>query len=55
MQIKNYQQQIGRWNNIDGANRICTKCDNITIGGEYHYIMECQHFPNFGYRFNITN
>ena len=30
----------GRWNNIDRVNRICTKCDNITIGDEYHYIME---------------
>jgi hypothetical protein len=49
-----FPMEIG-WNNIDGANRICTKCDNITIGGEYHYIMECQHFPNFGCRFNITN
>ena len=54
--ITNYLWNLDcRWNNIDGANRICTKCDNITIGGEYHYIMECQHFPNFGYRFNITN
>jgi hypothetical protein len=32
--------ETGRWNNIDSVNRICTKCDNITIGDEYHYIME---------------
>ena len=29
-----FPMEIGG-NNIDGANRICTKCDNITIGGEY--------------------
>jgi hypothetical protein len=23
--------ETGRWNNIDRVNRICTKCDNITI------------------------
>jgi hypothetical protein len=32
--------ETGWWNNIDRVNRICTKCDNITIGDEYHYIME---------------
>ena len=44
MQIQNYQPPIetGRWNNIDSVNRICTKCDKITIGDEYHYTMECQ-------------
>ena len=36
-------------------NRIYTKCDNRTIGDEYHYIMECQHFSNFRNRFIITN
>ena len=43
--------ETGWWNNIDRVNRICTKCDNITIGDEYHYIMECQHFSSFR---NIT-
>jgi hypothetical protein len=52
MQIKNYTNhkllmESGRWNNIDRANTICTKSDNITIGDEYHYIMKCQHFLNF--------
>jgi hypothetical protein len=42
----------GRWNNIDRANTICTKSDNITIGDEYHYIMKCQHFFKL---YNITN
>ena len=32
-----------------------TKCDNITIGDEYHYIMECDHFSNFRNRFIVTN
>jgi hypothetical protein len=41
--------------NIDRVNRICTKCDNITIGDEYHYIMECEHFSNFRNRFIVTN
>jgi hypothetical protein len=39
--------ETGRWNNIDRVNRICTKCNNITIGDEYHYIIECEHFSNF--------
>jgi hypothetical protein len=43
--------ETDRWNNIDRVNRICTKCDNITIGDEYHYIMECEHFSNFRNRF----
>ena len=30
-------------------------CDNITIGDEYHYIMECEHFSNFRNRFIVTN
>ena len=47
--------ETGRWNNIDSVNRICTKCDNITIGDEYHYIMECEHFSNFRNRFIVTN
>ena len=47
--------ETGRWNNIDRVNRICTKCDNITIGDEYHYIMECEHFSNFRNRFIVTN
>jgi len=57
MQIKNYANhkllmESGRWNNIDRANTICTKYDNITIGDEYHYIMKCQHFFKL---YNITN
>jgi hypothetical protein len=42
-------------NNIDRVNRICNKCDNITIGDEYHNIMECEHFSNFKNRFIVTN
>jgi hypothetical protein len=47
--------ETGRWNNIDRVNRICTKCNNITIGDEYHYIIECEHFSNFRNRFIVTN
>ena len=47
--------ETGRWNNIDRINRICTKCDSITIGDEYHYIMECEHFSSFRNRFIVTN
>ena len=58
MQIKNYTNhklpmESGRpVDNIDRANTICTKSDNITIGDEYHYIMKCQHFFKL---YNITN
>jgi hypothetical protein len=34
---------------------VCTKCENITIGDECQYIMECQHCSYFSNRFNITN
>jgi hypothetical protein len=37
----------GQWNNIERVNNICTKCDNITIGDEYHYIMESQSLEIF--------
>ena len=47
--------ETGRWNNIDRVDRICTKCDNITIGDEYHYIMERELFSNFRNRFIFTN
>ena len=47
--------ETGRWNNIDRVNRICTNCDNIAIGDEYHYIMECEYFSNFRNRFIVTN
>ena len=36
-------------------NRKCTKCDNRTIGDEYHYIMECKHISNFKNRFINKN
>ena len=57
MRTINYKLPIetSRWNNIDRANIICTKCDNITIGDEYHYIMECQHLKKLYNRFIITN
>jgi hypothetical protein len=47
--------ETSRWNNIDGVNRICTKCDNITIGDEYHYTMECKHISKFRNMFIATN
>ena len=47
--------ETGGGNNVDRVNRICTKCDNITIADEYHYIMECEHFSNFRNRFIVTN
>ena len=57
MKTINYKLSIetSRWNNIDRANIICTKCDTITIGDEYHYIMECQHLTNLNNRFINTN
>ena len=46
--------ETGWWNNIDRVNRICTKCDNITIGDKFHYIMKCEHFSNFRIKFIVT-
>ena len=36
--------ETGRWNNIERNLRICTMCNNNTIGDEFHYIMECDFF-----------
>ena len=33
--------EIGRWQNIQRENRICTLCNNGDIGDEFHYILEC--------------
>jgi hypothetical protein len=33
-----------RWNNIGRVNRMCTKCDNITIGNGYNYILSVSIF-----------
>ena len=35
--------ETGRWSNITYENRKCNRCD-ITIGDEYHYIIECPFF-----------
>jgi hypothetical protein len=34
--------ETGRYNNTEQEQRICTKC-TISIGTEYHCIMECYH------------
>ena len=36
--------ETGRWNGIDRENRQCLKCNNRSIGDEFHYIMECHFF-----------
>ena len=36
--------EVGRYNNVIRANRICKLCDNDEIGDEFHYIMICPRF-----------
>ena len=37
----------GRWNNIDRNDRICTLCNSVDIGDEFHYVLQCNFFENF--------
>lgn len=36
--------EIGRWNNIELAERKCQLCQASQIGDEFHYLFECQFF-----------
>ena len=35
---------VGRYNNIERCNRVCSLCNLNTIGDEYHYIYVCPAF-----------
>ena len=35
---------IGRWNNTNRNNRICTHCNKNELGDEFHYILDCPFF-----------
>ena len=36
--------EIGRWNNTNRNNRICTDCNKNELGDEFHYILDCPLF-----------
>ena len=36
--------EIGRWNNTNRNNRICTHCNKNELGDEFHYILDCPFF-----------
>ena len=36
--------ETGRYHNIARQDRICHLCNNIALGDEFHYLLECQHF-----------
>ena len=38
--------EVGRWNNIELAERKCQLCQTSNTGDELHYILECSFFPN---------
>jgi hypothetical protein len=36
--------EIGRWNNTNRYNRMCTHCNKNKLGDEFHYILDCPFF-----------
>ena len=36
----------GSYLNISLANRLCDKCDSVSIGDEFHYLLECNFFSD---------
>ena len=38
--------ETGRWRNLPRSERVCSLCDSMDIGDEYHYIMTCSYFIN---------
>ena len=36
--------EIGRWNNTNRNNRMCTHCNKNELGDEFHYILDCPFF-----------
>ena len=32
--------EIGRWNNTNRINRMCTHCNKNELGDEFHYILD---------------
>ncbi len=39
--------EIGRWNNTNRNNRICTHCNKNELGDEFHYILDCPFFEQY--------
>ena len=38
--------KLGRCNNIERSERICTLCDAKQIEAEYHFILQCPIYSN---------
>ena len=38
--------ELGRYNNIERSERICTLCDAKEIEDEYHFILQCPRYSN---------
>ena len=38
--------ETGRWYDIDIEERKCDICQQNTLGDEFHYLLECEHFCN---------
>ena len=36
--------EIGRWNNTNRINRMCTHCNKNELGDEFHYILDYPFF-----------
>ena len=38
--------ETGRWFGIERENRICSLCDNLEIGDEFHFVLQCSFLQN---------
>ena len=38
--------ELGRYNNTERSERICTLCDAKEIEDEYHFILQCPRYSN---------
>ena len=38
--------ELGRYNNIERSERICTLCDTKEIEDKYHFILQCPRYSN---------
>ena len=46
MSAHNFKIELGRYNNIERSERICTLCDAKEIEDEYHFILQCPRYSN---------
>ena len=45
--IHHFPIKTGRWNNIEYNDRKCNFCNSNESPDVYHYLLTCQHFPEF--------